>query len=37
MITHAEYPIGYVEEERQTPGVVATSNRQTPLVGTDNI
>ena len=32
MITHAEYPIGYVEEERQTPGIVATSDRQTPLV-----
>lgn len=37
MITCAEYPIDYVEEEGQTPWNLATSDRQTPVVGFDII
>ena len=37
MITCAEYPISYVEEEGQTPWNLATSDRQTPVVGIDII
>ena len=37
MITCAEYPISYVEEEGQTPWNLAPSDRQTPVVGIDII